>query len=442
MQKIVQSKWFAPLSLLIVILIGAYLRFTGINWDQNFHLHPDERFLTMVETSISSVDYYREYFDTDVSSLNPHNVIDNNGNQTFPFFVYGTFPIILVRYVAELINQTSYSEINIVGRYLSGIFDVGTIILTFLIARKIFNSKRIGLLAASFYAFAPLPIQISHFFIVDNFTTFFAMLAILFAVRVMKFEQTRSIQLDDNESWRFLIKNWDGFANYALFALALGLATASKINAVAVAILLPLGVLLSNYQSSISLKNKRIQIVFRNLIIAGLLSFLFFRIFQPYAFSGPGIFNFSFNEKWLNNIKELQALSSGLSNYPPSLQWTRRSILFPLKNMLFWGIGPVQGFLAVAGLAMMLVRVLRGDWNKYGLLLLWNLFYISWQATRWNPTMRYFLLVYPTMAITAGWTVFEIGKRFLNKKCTSQTIKYFRWVTFGLILITTFLWGY
>jgi hypothetical protein len=36
----------------LILLGGALLRFQGINWDSGQHLHPDERFLTMVETAI------------------------------------------------------------------------------------------------------------------------------------------------------------------------------------------------------------------------------------------------------------------------------------------------------------------------------------------------------------------------------------------------------
>jgi hypothetical protein len=40
--------------------------------------------------------------------------------------------------------------------------------------------------------------------------------------------------------------------------------------------------------------------------------------------------------------------------------------------------------------------------------------YFVWQGVTyftWNPTMRYLLLIYPTLAIIAAWAVFELGKR-------------------------------
>lgn len=168
------------LPLVVILLLGAFFRFYGIDWDENFHLHPDERFLTMVETSIAPVDSLAEYFNTSQSSLNPHNVLDANGNSVFPFFVYGTYPIILVRYIAEWLGMTGYNEVHIIGRYLSGLFDTGTIVVVYLISKELQQKKWLPYLAALFYACAILPIQISHFFIVDNFATFFSALAVFF----------------------------------------------------------------------------------------------------------------------------------------------------------------------------------------------------------------------------------------------------------------------
>ena len=42
-----------PIALLGIMLLAALLRFTGQNWDDGQNLHPDERFVTMVATSIT-----------------------------------------------------------------------------------------------------------------------------------------------------------------------------------------------------------------------------------------------------------------------------------------------------------------------------------------------------------------------------------------------------
>jgi len=438
-----RKNWFILFALILVIAGGAYFRFIGINWDDNYHLHPDERFLTMVETALIPVESVQAYFDTNNSSLNPHNVLDANGNQTFPFFVYGTLPIFLVRYIGEFLNQTSYSEIHIIGRYLSGIFDLGTIVLVYLIARDLFQSKRNGLFAALFYACAPLPIQISHFFIVDNFTTFFTMLAFFAAVRVMHFDRSSILPEKKHPKWKILFSEWEGFGYYILFSGALGLATASKINAAVAAVLLPAAILLSDQNVTFDLSGKQWKIYLRNLVLAGVLSLTVFRLFQPYAFSGPGFFNISLNPKWINNLKELSALSSGLSNYPPSLQWTRRSVLFPIKNMVIWGMGLFFGILSFLGLFTMGGKLVKGEWKRFGLLVGWNLAYLLWQAIRWNPTMRYFLLIYPTFAVTVGWVFDYILTNITKRKVKSLWLKkFFKPAIVLIILFFTVTWAF
>ncbi len=38
--------------LLVIVLVGASFRFTGLDWDEGHHLHPDERFLSSVVNDI------------------------------------------------------------------------------------------------------------------------------------------------------------------------------------------------------------------------------------------------------------------------------------------------------------------------------------------------------------------------------------------------------
>ncbi len=96
-----QKKWLGPriershfhyidLILVFVLLAGALLRASGLFWGENQYLHPDERFLVWVGTDISPVESMSEYFDTQNSSLNPHN-------RGHGFYVYGTLPMFLAR---------------------------------------------------------------------------------------------------------------------------------------------------------------------------------------------------------------------------------------------------------------------------------------------------------------------------------------------------------
>lgn len=120
--------------LLLIILLATFFRTVGFNWDNDQHLHPDERFLTMVVSDISLPKSFAQYFDPQQSTLSPYN----NG---YPFFVYGSFPINLVKFIADNLYIDTYSQIHFVGRFITIILDISVIFLIFLIARNVLNYK-------------------------------------------------------------------------------------------------------------------------------------------------------------------------------------------------------------------------------------------------------------------------------------------------------------
>lgn len=63
------------------------------------------------------------------------------------------------------------------------------------------------------------------------------------------------------------------------------------------------------------------------------------RLGQPYAFQGPGLLGVRFNQEWIAGLRTLQQQSTGNVDFPPALQWTRRSLAFPYYNLVVWGLG-------------------------------------------------------------------------------------------------------
>lgn len=387
--------------LAFILIMGAYLRLVGIDWDEEQHLHPDERFLTMVESSIAPVQSMREYFDTGESSLNPHN-------RGHGFFVYGTLPIFIVRYMADVLGKSGYGEVYLVGRALSALADLAVVWLVYLVGRKLYD-RRVGLLASAFYAVAVLPQQQSHFFTVDTFTNFFMMLAIYFAVELMTTSDRENEA--ENSMAKFALSPW----LFVMFGLALGMATASKINAAPIAIVLPGAVLIYLLGLSIERRNREISRIFLYLVLAAAVSVLAFRIFQPYAFDGLGL-----NPLWLENMKSIRAQAGGDVDFPPALQWARRPIWFSWQNIVLWGLGLPLGLLAWAGFFWMGWRIIRGGWRKHVVVWGWTTLYFVWQSLQWNSTMRYQLPIYPTLVIFAAWAIFELLD---NNKDTAATLQ-------------------
>lgn len=399
-----RSRWIWSILVVSILIIGAYFRFVGMNWDGNQHLHPDERFMTMVVSSIEPVKGLSEYFDTEKSTLNPHNL-------GYGFYVYGTLPLMMVRFSAEAAGMVGYDKIFLIGRYLSSVMDLLTVLLVFLMTARLFKSSRMGLLAALFSALTVLQIQLSHFFTVDTFANFFITLAIYFAIEVMVGEDKECMA--GEKIW---LGRWGSLWPYVFFGLASGCAIASKISAGPVVFLLPAAAAVRWSKLKQEDRTAFGVLLLRNLAAAGVFCLLAFRIFQPYAFTGPGFFDLGLNEKWVGNIKELMSQSGGEVDFPPALQWARRPLTFSLENLTAWGLGWPLGLLAWAGFLWMGWKLLRGEWRAYSVLWGWTAAYFVWQSVSFSRTMRYQLPIYPALAIMAAWMVFNLWQKGAERK--------------------------
>jgi YYY domain-containing protein len=377
------SDTWVVIALFLILALGAYLRFTGLNWDEGTHLHPDERFLTLVESAIGLPNSIGEYFDTDASPLNPYN-------SDYTFFVYGTFPIFLVRYAAEWVGQTGYDQVQLVGRALSASFDLLSLLLLYLIGKRLF-SRKVGLLAALLGSLSVLMIQHAHFFVVDPIANTFVLAGILFAVQVMQ---------------RGLAKD------YLLFGLALGLSVASKISTAPLAGVIALAALVRVLRADPEFRQEALARALTYLIGAALVSLVVFRIFQPYAFSGPGFFNIRPNPNWLANMAEIRGQQAGNTDAPYALQWADRTpVWFTFKNMVLWGLGLPLGIAAWIGWTWAAYELVRKRDERHLIPVIWTGAFFVWQSIGFTKAMRYQIPIYPLLALLAAWALVEAWKR-------------------------------
>jgi YYY domain-containing protein len=371
----VMRPYLPGLMLLLILVLAASLRLVGLDWDAHSHNHPDERFLTMVESSIHFPDSIAAYFDTNNSTLNPHNM-------GYGFFVYGTFPIFIVRAVAEWAGKTGYDEVYLVGRAVSVFFDLVTIFVVYLIGKRLYR-PRVGLLAAFFTSLSVLLIQHAHFFVVDPVANAFILAGLYFAIRIFD--------------------NGEGI-DYTLFGILLGLSVASKINAVPLAGMAALAAAARVFTSENDQFLRELKRAAIFLVLAAFLSVLTFRIFQPYAFEGPSFFNVGLNQRWMDNMSEIQGMNRGDTDAPYALQWADRTpIVFSLKNLILWGLGLPLGIMAWAGWALALWEMFHGRWRRHFIAVIWTGAYFLWQSFGFTPAMRYQIPVYPTLTLMAAW---------------------------------------
>ncbi len=463
-----RAHWVA-LALTAILLLAAFLRFPALefapdkenpsqtvltfrSWDGDQHLHPDERFLTMVSSAIRLPSSIGEYFDTDESPMNPYN---NN----FGSFVYGTAPLFIVRLTAEMVHMTDYWNIHMVGRILSALFDLFTCLMVFFIGRRLFGVK-VGLFGALLYALAVLPIQQSHFMTVDAFGNVPLVLAFWFTLDIAEGKRGRWAYIFAGMAFGLAVASRINFATFAaliVLAALLRLATllnpiqrvafkasaaplepktyaadADSVDATALAAdaepastasmrTLTVGPLIIEIASRARATDvlpadetarahfwNALLYVAGGLILTALAALLVFRVAQPYAFKGL----FSLNPKWLDDMKFISELISGQIDYPPSHQWTgRAAYLFPLYNIFNYGLGFPGALAAFGGFVVGLYEILRyRKWNHL-LMALWVGGFFLYLGQQFVLVVRYYLPLYPFFAIYAGFFVFWLWEQ-------------------------------
>lgn len=387
------NKIFNALNVLLFcsLFIGFILRTTNSNWDQGFHLHPDERAITMFTLPLKFPSSFGEFL-SPTSTLNPH------------FFAYGNLPIYLLKFTSIFFgffkpSYSSYENINILGRHISAATDTLTIILVFLIGKKLF-SKKIGVFSAIFYSLSVFPIQASHYYAVDILLAFFTTLTIY---ALLKFYSTPSVKL-------------------AIFCgICFGLALATKISALSLiaTVIGTLGIdfFLVFLKQPHKPKNWLLHVpkFVKKLILEGAIIFfsagITFVVLQPYAI-------IDFQEFIKQNLLQSQ-MSNNPFIFPYTLQYVGKiPYLYELKNIFYWGMGPLLSSLSFAGVIFFIFHLFLKEKRVtfYQEIIFMSFFSIYFFTVgRFSVGwMRYMLPLYPFFAIFAG--LFLVQLVFFLKK--------------------------
>src|SRR5260221_2764314 len=159
---------FIPIS--CIVLVGIFLRFYNLNWDNYSMFHPDER---NIASAVTQIHFFTQ--------LNPH------------FFAYGGFSLYLYRAAADalvLITKDTqwvmdWGHINIVGRFFSAFFSILTVLPLYFLSKRIFN-KTTALLAVSFFIFCVSSIQMAHYAVTESLLTFEGILIALVSIWIFE----------------------------------------------------------------------------------------------------------------------------------------------------------------------------------------------------------------------------------------------------------------
>lgn len=416
-------RWTHILLTIFAVLLGAILRFSFRNWDQGNHFHPDERFLTMVTLALQPTASWKEYLDPAVSTLNPMNL-------EYSFFVYGTFPLVFVKFLAQHYDMHTYELLTLFGRSLSALLDTGVMFLLFLFTWILEKKYKLPTLTKVFavlaYALSVLPIQLSHFFTTDPYAHFFTFLA----VTCLAFY-----------SWQ---RNWWGRGAVIVAGIAWGIAIGSKVSAIYFAPLLG-WFLAEPVVESLFTHQKRVRLPFEitKFLSLGLLfavsSYLALRIASPIYFASGNMLDFTPNEKFSANIEELKNFSGDEVWYPPAIQWINKTpLLFPLKNTMLVGLGVPLFVYTCLGLVM-LSRYSLQEWKKrltISVMVLWLVGIFVYHGIQFVTTMRYFWPLYPFFALAGGYFLAVIFSHQLKNKAWRP---FFTGVKVGAVMLL-FIW--
>lgn len=389
---------------LIIFLIGAFLRFYNLNWDENNMYHPDER---NIANAVAKIKFFND--------LNPK------------FFAYNSFPIYLTKFVGYLLSvkdarlsfasvlqnfyQTNsfvfldedsswtrdWPKINLITRSISALSSTISILIIFLIGQKLIG-KAGSLLSAFLFAFSPTFIQQAHFGVTESLLVFLLLLISFYSLKIF---ETKKIHF-----WIVL-----GFFS--------GLALACKISALSFLIIPFFSWLILCFREKKFLKYSLLGLCF--LVI---LCITFF-IFSPYTFLDFS----SFRE----SLKYEYGVVSGKIKVPYNWQFYGTLPYFFFFKNLHWQTNlflPTLGFL---GILIWLFFILFKKEKISALpILIFAIFYFGYVGRWYTKFIRYMLPFIPFLILGAAW--------FLIKVLNYPKTKILGVVLSSLTLTFAFFW--
>lgn len=328
----------ATFLVLAIVLLGAAIRFYGINFGLPHNFHPDE---------VPKVNAIMQMIATD--SLNPR------------YFLHPSLLLYCTYFMNSVLHWTIYdgdfrSTAFLSGRIVSAIAGTASIYLTYIIARR-FIPQIFALLAAAMLAFSPLHITSSRYLKEDALLLFFILCCVAAVVRAAK----------DND-WRFL----------CLGAVCAGLAGSTKYSGI-----LSIGILgcapwLRSQRFIPDSRFIKLTIAVSPLVPIALL------LASPYILLDHPKFLSDFNYEREHMVRGHTEAIDAWSQF-----W-----MYHLRRSISVGIGDITTILALMGVGLILWRKRIDDLFILGLLLA---FYLPAELVRSKPAPQPERYIYPCL---------------------------------------------
>jgi len=443
-------------ALVVILLVAAALRLTGIDWDGFQHHQPDERYITWVATTIefpSLGALSRADWQPQTSTFNPFRWPPGATSEGIVVlqdeprdFAYGHVPLylgVLATRLAERLGpalaprlpagwpltadvlngagRIEFHHLAAVGRALTALIDVGTVLLTFALGRRLYGPA-VGLLAAAFLALTVLHIQLAHFFTSDPYLTFFTVAALYALVLAHGATDTR-------RRWLCLL----------LAAAAIGLAVGSKFTAV----LLFAPLLWTAWAGGTARR------WWGETAAAVAVAALVFALTNPFAlldrtcpapeerpsFGPLALPDGLARSCYLQNVAEQNAMVRGVADLGFTRQYDGTlPYLYFIEMQLRWGMGPLLGVVAFAGLGWAIWGALRPIASERTgrawlrrlraepavIPLLWVVPYFVLTGSFAVKFMRYMQPIAPLLLIFGAALLVAVGRRVAARRGASE----------------------
>lgn len=193
-----ESRKYSVLILLLIICVGAILRFYNLLWGSPYFFNPDERNMAAAITQFklpANLFEIRSCVLAQLKIINNQSEIINKCNLNPHFFAYGHFPLYLAYFSGILIRsdplQVTFPQAIFWLRFWSALASTLTIIVVYGIMRIVCEgfferNRRPSQIAALFVAFTPGFIQAAHMGTTESLLTFFFALTIFLSLSILK----------------------------------------------------------------------------------------------------------------------------------------------------------------------------------------------------------------------------------------------------------------
>ncbi|MBK8984743.1 MAG: glycosyltransferase family 39 protein [Chloroflexi bacterium] len=465
--ELMMSRWLVVVGLIGILLVAAALRWTGLDWDDYHHFHPDERYIHWVATTIERPSSWRALLTLHESTLNPYYWPPDAASpgivtpQDAPRrFAYGHLPLylgvaatrlaewaggrwgdrlppdwLLTRDILNQAGMVEFRHLAAVTRALTGLVDLGTILLLFLLGRRLFGTA-VGLLAAAFLALNVMHIQLAHFFTVDPYLTFFV-------AATMWFIADCGLRIADCDASCHPVTLSPGHPvtrSFLVAAVFAGLAVGAKFSAVLLFVPLAAAAWAAAGARWWRWWGTAVLVAFLAFFLTNPFAVLDWscQVITPAMSVGPlTIPQINWASCYLDNLTAQSVMVGGGGDIPFTRQYEGTlPYLYPIEMQLKWGMGWLLGLLAFAGFGWVIGQESKTLQFKNGWRLLFPVsrplfLVLSWAVPFFLVTgsfyvkfMRYMQPLVPLLMLFAAALVWQLARRWRG------------WVAGGALLVT------